>query len=59
MRVKNGKRYTRLPKADPGPRGKLRESGESAFLDHSTPVGVSWTPCKVGSAMIRDMDSVS
>ena len=59
MSVENGERFIRLLETDPELRRKVRESGESAFLDHSSSVGASCTPCEVVSAMIRGMDSVS
>ena len=40
-------------------RGKIRESGEGAFLDLSESVGASCTPYEVVSAMIRGMESSS
>lgn len=59
MSVENGERFIRLLETDPELRRKIRESDESAFLDHSTAAGASCTPCEVVSAMIRGMDSVS
>ena len=59
MSVDNSERFIRLLETDSELRRKVREPGESAFLDHSASVGASCTPCEVGSAMIRGMGSVS
>ena len=59
MSVDNGERFITLLETDLGLRRKVREPGESAFLDHSASVGASCTPCEVVSAMIRGMGSVS
>jgi hypothetical protein len=56
MSVENGERFIRLLETDPDLRRKVRESGESVFLDQSAFVGASCTHYEVVSAMIRAMD---
>jgi hypothetical protein len=56
MSVENGERFIKLLETDSDLRQKVRESGESAFLDHSASVGASCTPYEVVSAMIRGME---
>jgi hypothetical protein len=56
MSVENGERFIKLLETDSDLRQKVRESGESAFLDHSVSVGASCAPYEVVSAMIRGME---
>ncbi|MFZ8990869.1 MAG: Nif11-like leader peptide family natural product precursor [Pseudohongiellaceae bacterium] len=56
MSVENGERFIKLLQQDPELRNKLRQDGESAFLDISAEAGASCTPFEVVSAMLRAME---
>lgn len=56
MSVENGERFIRLLQQDPELRNKVRQHGESAFLEISAEAGASSTPFEVVSAMLRAME---
>jgi len=56
MSVETGERFIKLLQQDPELRNKLRQDGESAFLDISAEAGASCTPFEVVSAMLRAME---
>jgi len=59
MSVENGERFIRLLEQDPDLRDKVRQQGESAFLDISANAQASCTPFEVVSAMLRAMDDAN
>ena len=56
MSIENGERFIRLLKQDKALREKVREDGESNFLDISAAANASCTPFEVVAAFLRELD---